>query len=75
MGQLRMMKQGVGDVLVKEWKVGDKESTGVSEAEFDKMMDGSKLAYTSDGKGGNTAIQEFDENAETITVVPIGHGG
>lgn len=76
MGQLRMMVQGKGDVLVAKWKKDDAESVGVSEDEFDKMMEGGgKYAYTTDGKGDNDAIKEFDADADTITVVPIGHGG
>ena len=78
MGQLRKMEPGKGDMLVAEWKVGDAESTGVSKDEFDRMMgDGSagKLAYAADGTGGNTVIDEFDANAETIVIVPQGVGG
>ena len=77
MGQLRKMEPGKGDTLVAEWKVGDEKSTGVSKDEFDKMMagGGGKLAYSADGKGENTAIDEFDVNAATIVVVPIGMGG
>ncbi len=78
MGKLRQMVAGKGDQLVAEWKTEDAESVGVSEAVFDKMMGGDsgpKLAYASDGTGKNTALQEFDETAETIVVVPIGQGG
>ena len=76
MGKLRKMEPGKGDVTVAEWDVEDKESVGISKAEFDKMMeDKTHLAYSADGKGNNTAIAEFDEGADTIVVVPIGHGG
>ena len=77
MGQLRKMVAGKGDQLVAEWKVEDAESTAISKAEFDRMMaGGDKLAYSSDGTGKNTALQEgFDPAAETIVVVPIGQGG
>ena len=75
MGQIRMMVPGKGDVKVAEWDVEDKKSVGVSKAEFEKMMaEKPRLAYTSTG-GVNTAIQEFDAAAETIVIVPIGHGG
>jgi len=76
MGQLREMKPGKGDELVAKWDVKDEESVGISKGEFDKMMEGGgKLAYSSDGKGENKAIDEFDADADTIVVVPIGHGG
>lgn len=76
MGELRRMEPGEGDKLVAEWDVKDEATVAVSEEEFDKMMEGGgKLAYTSDGKGANTAIKKFDPNAETITVVPVGWGG
>jgi hypothetical protein len=71
-----MMEPGKGDTLVAKWDVADMESVGVSEEEFDKMMGkGGKLAYTADGASGNTAIDEFDPSAETIVIIPIGHGG
>lgn len=77
MGQLRKMVPGKGDQLVAEWKTEDAESVAISEAEFDRMMaGGGKLAYSSDGEGKNTALQEeFDPAAKTIVVIPIGQGG
>ena len=75
MGQIRMMVPGEGDKLVAEWDVKNAKSTGVSKETFDNMMaEEARLAYTS-SDGANTAIAEFDEDADTIVIVPIGHGG
>ena len=76
MSQLRMMKPGKGDVKLAEWDVKDEQSVALSKDEFDKMMGtGGKLAYATDPKGQNVAIQTFAPDAETITIVPLGIGG
>lgn len=73
--KLRILKTGHGDLCLAEWELTQVDSVTRARSLFVENFTAGRLAFRVDGPGRTTMIQEFDETAPEILIVPAIQGG
>lgn len=73
--KLRILKSGHGDLCLAEWELTDVPSVSNARTLFQENFTSGRLAFRVDGPGRTSVIQEFDETAPEILIVPAIQGG
>lgn len=73
--RLRLMKRTHGDLVLAEWDASRPETIEHARRAWSEHRTAGMLAFRLDGKGEQTLIAEFDEDAPEILLVPAIQGG